>query len=196
MTSAPDTVVVHVSLDDVQPEIWRRFITPVTTSLKGLHDLIQAAMGWQDYHLWQFDSAQRRYGVPDAEYVTDPPTLRASGVKLATLITRDEVALTYTYDFGDNWRHTVRIEGMEPAQAPQLYPAFIDGAGRCPPEDVGGTLSFEDFLEAVISPGHPEHDAVLDWYGGPFDPQDINRQMIELRFGQIARRRRAHSLGR
>lgn len=130
MTNAPDIAVVNVSLDGVQPAIWRRFSTPVTTSLKGLHDLIQAAMGWQDHHLWQFDSAHRRYGVPDAEYVTDPPTLRASGVKLAALIARDEVALTYTYDFGDNWRHTVRIEGVEPARADLTYPTFIEGIGR------------------------------------------------------------------
>jgi hypothetical protein len=30
---------------------------------------------------------------------------------------------------------------------------------------------------------------MLDWYGGPFDPKDINRQMIEYRFAQIAKRR-------
>lgn len=101
MTTAFDIARIHVSLDDTQPAIWRRFSTPVTTSVKGLHDLIQAAMGWHDYHLWQFDTVQRRYGVPAPDYVTNPPTLRASGVKLSTLIARNELALTYTYDFGD-----------------------------------------------------------------------------------------------
>ena len=195
MTTAFDIARIHVSLDDTQPPIWRRFATPVTTSLKGLHDLVQAAMGWQDYHLWQFDTAQRRYGVPDPDYVTAPPTIRASGVKIATLIARGELALTYTYDFGDNWRHTIRIEGIETAQPQLTYPAFIDGEGRCPPEDVGGTSGFEDFLDAAAKPRHPEHHTVLDWYGDPFDPQDINRQMIDLRFGQIARRRRNRTIG-
>ena len=190
MTTAFDIARIHVSLDDTQPAIWRRFSTPVTTSVKGLHDLIQAAMGWHDYHLWQFDTVQRRYGVPAPDYVTNPPTLRASGVKLSTLIARNELALTYTYDFGDNWCHTVRIDSVGPAQTDLTYPIFIDGEGRCPPEDVGGTSGFEGFLEAAASPRPPEHRTVLDWYGGPFDPQDINRPMIDVRFREIARRRR------
>ena len=73
MPSAQDIALIRVQLDDAEPAIWRRFAAPVTTSLKGLHDLIQAAMGWQDYHLWQFETAQHRYGVPDPEFVTNPP---------------------------------------------------------------------------------------------------------------------------
>ena len=28
---------------------------------------------------------------------------------------------------------------------------------------------------------------MLDWYGGPFDPNDIGQQMIEHRFAQLAK---------
>jgi hypothetical protein len=189
MPSAQDIALIRVQLDDAEPAIWRRFAAPVTTSLKGLHDLIQAAMGWQDYHLWQFETAQHRYGVPDPEFVTNPPTQRAAGVKLGALIARGDLTLTYTYDFGDDWRHTVQIEGVEPAQPHTPYPCFIEGAGRCPPEDVGGTLGFEAFLEAVTTTRHPERRTMLEWYGGPYDPKDINRQLIEFRFAQIAKRR-------
>jgi len=189
MPTAQDIAVIRVQLDDAEPAIWRRFAAPVTTNLKGLHDLIQAAMGWQDYHLWQFETAQHRYGVPDPEFATNPPTQRAAGVKLGALIARGDLTLTYTYDFGDDWRHTVQIEGVEPAQPHAPYPCFIEGAGRCPPEDVGGTPGFEAFLEAVTTTRHPERRAMLDWYGGPYDPKDINRQLIEFRFAQIAKQR-------
>jgi hypothetical protein len=43
-------------------------------------------MGWQDYHLWEFEVGSHRYGDPDPEYETNPPTQRAAGVKLAALI--------------------------------------------------------------------------------------------------------------
>ncbi|WP_191554183.1 plasmid pRiA4b ORF-3 family protein [Brevundimonas aurantiaca] len=189
MPSANDIALIHVQLDNAEPAIWRRFAAPVTTTLKGLHDLIQAAMGWQDYHLWEFEIGPHRYGDPDPEYPTNPPTQRAAGVKLAALIARGDLTFSYVYDFGDNWRHTVQVEGVEPAQPHAPYPHFVEGALRCPPEDVGGTPGFEGFLEAVTTPRHPERRTMLDWYGGPFDPKDINRQMIEYRFAQIAKRR-------
>ena len=105
---------------------------------------------------------------------------------LALLATCAFGIFTLAYDFGDDWRHTVQIEGVEPAQPHTPYPCFIEGAGRCPPEDVGGTLGFEAFLEAVTTTRHPERRTMLEWYGGPYDPKDINRQLIEFRFAQIA----------
>jgi hypothetical protein len=189
MPSAQDIAVIHVQLDDVAPPIWRRLAAPTTTTLKGLHDLLQAAMGWQDYHLWEFEVGSSRYGDPDPEYETNPPTQRAAGVKLSALIARGDLTFTYIYDFGDNWRHTVKIEGVEPSRPHMPYPCFVEGVHRCPPEDVGGTPGYEAFMEAVTTPRHPERRTMLDWYGGPYNPKDINRQMIEHRFAQITRRR-------
>jgi hypothetical protein len=33
-------------------------------NLKGAHSVIQAAMGWLDYHLWEFEAGERKYGMP------------------------------------------------------------------------------------------------------------------------------------
>lgn len=196
MLFAQDIAIIRVQLDDIEPPIWRRLAAPTTTTLKGLHDLIQAAMGWRDYHLWEFEVGPNRFGIPDPEFETDPPTRRAATVKLATLIGRGDLALTYTYDFGDNWRHSVKIEGVEAGRADGSYPCFIEGERRCPPEDVGGTMGYEDFIEAVTTPRHPERKRMLTWYGGQYDPDDINRQMIEHRFEQIARQRRSRQSAR
>lgn len=182
-----DIALIRVQLNDAEPAIWRRFAAPVTTTLAGLHDLIQAAMGWQDDHLWEFEVGSRRYGNPDPEYETDPPTQRATGIRLDALIRRGDLAFNYIYDFGDNWRHTVKVEAIEPGRTPAPSACFIEGERRCPPEDVGGTSGLEEFLEAVTTPRHPERRTMLDWYGGPYDPKDINRQMIEYRFAQIAK---------
>jgi hypothetical protein len=46
----------------------------------------------------------------------------------------------------------------------------VAGAGACPPEDVGGTGGYADFLQAVRNRRHPEHAAMLTWVGGSFDP--------------------------
>ena len=67
----------------------------------------------------------------------------------------------------------------------------MDGARRCPPEDVGGVIGYDEFLEAVRKPRHPEHRRMLEWYGGPYDPDDIDPALIRRRIGLLANRRAA-----
>ena len=48
------------------------------------------------------------------------------------------------------------------------------GGGACPPEDVGGTGGYEEFLAALADPLHEEHDNYLVWVGYKFDPDEFN----------------------
>ena len=66
------------------------------------------------------------------------------------------------------------------------------GSSRCrsqQPEDVGGIDGFSEFLKAATRPRHREHNEVLTWYGGPYDPEDVGQADIEARIGKLARRR-------
>jgi hypothetical protein len=42
-----------------------------------------------------------------------------------------------------------------------------------------------DFVDAIANPSHPEHQAMLDWHGGPFDPAAINPDAIDRRLQQF-----------
>ena len=181
---------LRVSLDDTDPEVWRRVDVPLTASLKMLHDIIQAAMGWEDYHLWMFETDDRRYGLPDPEW-PDQELTAAKNVKLGALIERGVRELTYTYDMGDNWEHRVTVEAVRPGDPDTKYPRFIDGARRCPPEDVGGAPGYENFLDAMADPNHEEHADVLEWYGGSYDPANIDELITKRRVAAIAIRRAA-----
>ena len=44
----------RLSLAEVRPTVWRRVQVPADYTLARLHKVIQAAMGWQDYHLHEF----------------------------------------------------------------------------------------------------------------------------------------------
>jgi hypothetical protein len=48
--------VLRIELEDIEPLIWRRVAVPTSMNLKAVHDVIQATMGWLDYHLWQFEA--------------------------------------------------------------------------------------------------------------------------------------------
>ncbi|WP_299177834.1 plasmid pRiA4b ORF-3 family protein [uncultured Brevundimonas sp.] len=190
MTIASDvTAIIRVDLLETEPRVWRRFAVPVSTTLHGLHALIQAAMGWHDEHLWEFRIGERRYGIPDPEDDPGRPVSRASGTKLASIVKRHSDPFLYIYDFGDNWRHTVTLERIEDARPPIIYPAFIDGERRCPPEDVGGVAGYERFLDIMGDPADPEHAQTMEWFDdSQFDADDINHEMIQFRFGEIVKR--------
>jgi hypothetical protein len=158
-------------------------------TMRTLHQTIQAAMGWWDTHLFEFDTGEERIGEPDPDWDA-AEVIPARGVKLASLLRRGLRRFTYLYDFGDHWEHLVEVKREIPLLPGEEVPILIRGEGRCPPEDVGSLSGFEDFLEAMADPKHPEHQATATWYGGPFDPVDIDEARINDRLSVIARRRK------
>jgi hypothetical protein len=181
---------LNISLDDIEPTIWRKVEVPLALSLKGLHDVIQAVMPFEDYHLFEFRADGKRYAIPHPEWESwGDKTYSARTIKLGTLIERGVTELSYTYDFDDDWRHTITVEAVMDADPSLEYPRFIDGARRAPPEDVGGLPGFETFLKAMARPRHPEHRQLTKWYGGHFDPEDIGRDILIRRGAKLARRR-------
>lgn len=185
---------LHIALADTEPPIWRRVEVPVDASLKMLHDVIQGAMGWLDYHLWEFKAEDRRYGVLDPEW-KDDRLFAAKTTRLKTLLNRGVRRFLYTYDMGDSWEHIVTVEVIEDGQPATIYPRYVDGERRAPPEDCGGTPGFEAFLDAIGNPKHPEHKDATEWhhgcYGHPFDPDTTDELDAKLAIGAIAKRRAA-----
>jgi hypothetical protein len=181
---------IRIALNDIKPEIWRRVEVPLGLSLKGLHDVIQAVIGWQDCHLFEFTIGEKSYGLPDPEWDYGRKVLQAKLAKMETFIAQGVRAFDYVYDMGDNWQHDITVEAVAPADPKQKYPRFIDGARHAPPEDVGGIPGYYEFLQAVSKPRHREHHRMLEWFGGPFDPDDIDTPSLRLRLDALTRRPR------
>lgn len=49
----------EVSLKDVKPKIWRRFLIPTTATFLHLHEAIQYSCGWNNCHLYSFSEPGR-----------------------------------------------------------------------------------------------------------------------------------------
>ena len=179
-------VRLRVELQNIEPKIWRRVDVPLSSTLAALHDIIQVAFGWHDAHIWEFRVGDVSYGLPDP----DEMVLDARKIRLKKLIDGGVERLEYIYDFGDNWEHRIVVEEVRDGEADVDYPAFVDGARRAPPEDCGGPPGFMDFLEAVLDVGHPDHSRVLEWYGRPFDLNDIGEGRLRRVMSVLAARRR------
>ncbi len=185
MTRLDRIARIRIELDDSDPAVWRRVELPLATSLEGLHQVIQAVMLFENCHLFQFNVGDERYGVPIPDDEFFSRIADAKTITLSALAERGIDAFAYTYDFGDDWRHTITIETITPADPALDYPRLLDGARRAPPEDVGGIPGFEVFLDAMADPRHPEHGRLTEWYGGPFDPAELDLPAIDARIGRL-----------
>jgi hypothetical protein len=173
-----------VHLADIEPAIWRRLWVPDTLTLAKLDRVIQAAMGWTNTHLHAFEILGRRYGVRNDEWGLDGDLLEDKQFRLADVLGSEVQQFEYVYDFGDDWRHLVTIEKvLQPQDDVNTWPMCVAGASACPPEDVGGTPGYMDFLHAMRDPAHEEHGAMWLWWGGPFDANgfDLNAANLALR---------------
>lgn len=169
-TTAPSRVYqLKVTLMGLKPPIWRRVEVADDSTLAKLHQIIQAAMGWTDSHLHMFAGGGESYGVPHPDDESDIHDERR--VKLSQLLTAPKQKLSYEYDFGDSWTHEVLLEKVLPPEPGATYPRCTAGKRACPPEDCGGVWGYADFVEAIADPEHEQHEELLEWVGGEFDPE-------------------------
>lgn len=177
---------LKITLDDVKPTVMRRVEVPLTLRLDRLHLVLQAALGWTDSHLYEIRAGDVGWGVPDPDWGEGP--LDARKARLVDVL--EDVGaktLKYLYDFGDGWKHTVKVERIVDAIPGLAYPLLVDAAGRCPPEDVGGPWGYAEFLEAIADPEHENHDEMVQWAGEVFDPNTIDIDAYAQELARLAR---------
>ena len=174
-----------ITLKGIRPPIWRRFQVKSHIRFLDLHRIIQKVMGWENAHLHQFSV--------DGYHLTDGITLKESGYGegdvaktwLDSLVEEEGQKFVYTYDFGDSWEHQLVLEKVLEPEAGATYPRCLKGKGACPPEDCGGVWGYQELLEVLQDPENPEHEEMLDWLGGEFDPEEfdlegVNQMLVRL----------------
>jgi hypothetical protein len=176
---------LKVTLKGSKPPIWRRVLVPADTSLSKLHRIIQVTMGWYDAHLHQFIVGRTFYSLPDDYGFDDFDSKSTRGVKLSTIAPREKSKFIYEYDFGDGWEHEVLVEKILPREPGVRYPLCVKGKRACPPEDCGGIWGYAALLETISDPSHPEHEEMLEWLGGGFDPEAFGLEAINERLRSV-----------
>jgi hypothetical protein len=167
---------LRVDLRGIAPPIWRTLEVPGDITLHRLHGVLQVVMGWMDVHLYLFEIGEKLYGELSTEW--DMPVADATTTTLEEIAARMS-AFTYEYDLGDGWVHNIIAEESQLGVG-EDRPRCTGGARACPPEDCGGLPGYEDFLEAIADPDHEEHEAMLEWIGGQFDPEAFDTAEVNL----------------
>jgi hypothetical protein len=167
---------LKITLADIKPPVWRR-VEVKDCALTMLHEIIQVCMGWYGEHLWAFEINGEEYG-DDPEGEMDMDMASARKVKLSRLVQAGVKKFRYVYDFGDNWEHVIEIEKVLEADPKAKYPRCTKGSRACPPEDCGGPWGYAELLEAIRNPKHEQHEDMLEWIGGEFDPEAFDLEAV------------------
>lgn len=161
--------------------VWRTIKVPCDITFDELHAIIQATVGWLNYHAYEFSIQYRDLStcalkVPEDERVLmynvaelmfavmfagtldderDPRDVRLSEVvpKLGQLL--------YVYDYGDTWEIEITCVGTSTLEDGVVV--CTGGEGDAPCEDVGGESGFEEFLRIMGDPDDPEHEDMKLW---------------------------------
>lgn len=141
--SAGSILQLKIRLLGISPMIWRRVLVPASMSLQDLHGIIQAAMGWEGLHLYQFRIRAVAYGSFDLDLESPEGTLESFRF-------RKNAKFAYVYDMGDWWEHEIRIEDRVEATARKRFPLCTGGQGACPPEECGGPQGYQARREEAM----------------------------------------------
>lgn len=182
---------LKITLDDVEPPVLRRIEVPLNIRLDRLHQVLQAAMGWTNSHLWEIRVRDVGFGPPGPRELGgfhDGPINAAKATLVDVLEDMGAKTLKYLYDFGDGWEHTVKLERIEDPAPGFSYPLLVAASGACPPEDIGGPPGYEEFLTALADPTHERHDELIEWHGDAFDPNAVDTDRINAAFAALAKR--------
>jgi len=170
-------------------DIWRRVLVPSIYSFRHLHNVIQTVFDWQNYHLHMFEA--KRKGLKGKRIVMDdePETLEWAELDFCDVVQERFIALkdifsiydevTYTYDFGDSWEHTIKFEKIITSNV--FKATYLGGSGERPPEDVGGSWGYQEYLKIMADHSDPEHENMAAWAEGQkerkLSPEKINDRL-------------------
>ncbi len=173
---------LKITLDDISPPIWRRVLVRSDTSLPDLHKIIQSSMGWTNSHLHQFIKNRQFYSIPFDDGWEEDRIIDYRNFQINDLLQEEKQIITYEYDFGDSWRHSITLEKILPVDTDKHYPICIKGKRHCPPDDCGGSWGYQQMLEILDDPGHAEHEMWSSWINGfyvdGFNPEHFDKQWV------------------
>ncbi len=174
------------------PLIWRSIQVPGTMTLAGLHEVIQACMGWDDSDTHQFLVGkifyQSGFGIRDTQ---KDSTYAEQHFQLHQLEEGMRFLFTYLYDGGEGWELQISLEEVIVAGLEGDVAVLVGGERACPPVEVGDIHRYQALLvdaEAAADGRNVSLDlpSAGDFDPGRFEPKAINDLLADLQETQVS----------
>lgn len=194
--------ILKIRIDLERHDVYRIVEVPANLTFHELHRAIVEMFDWSGYHCHCFNVIEGDPHTPGSKYTMpikatiydgdNPPEDELIESDRAYLSDRkvmlSEVFQTedwcaYTYDFGDNWEHTITVEERKETGGSDRI-RVIEAKGQRPPEDVGGEYGYEEYLRIISDPDDPDHESAVQW-GEEANPEELSLKDMNLRLSLI-----------
>lgn len=149
-----DLVDLEVALPDLPYEVMRKVTVPLDLRLTDLHLVLQAVMGWDNSHLYDFACGRKMRWADTAGYFGgegDRSLKKSSLADILAEMGRNKF-FVYTYDMGDSWEHVIKPSKSYVKIGEGSSFMLTLAVGSCPPDDSGGIPGFSHMLECLADP--------------------------------------------
>lgn len=189
-------LTLKATLNYTKPAVWRRLAVPDTLTFWELHFALQIAFGWENSHLFEFSTGR---GSPTEFLTGSPPVGPGSGdylpewwrdprqVTLADILPAPKAKVSYVYDMGDNWEHTLVVEKLEPLPTPPPPARCLAGRRAGPPEDIGGIPGYYGLLDALAEKAAGQRKRLPSEFAGlsKYDPDDAELPIVNQHLANL-----------
>ncbi len=176
---------LKITIDKINPTIWRTIQVPETFSLNKLHHIIQISFGWTNSHLYMFADDENRIGDPILWEDSETETQWDKKVKIKDMLQNVGDELKYEYDMGDGWKHTVVLEKIEVGGSKTSR--CLDGARAAPPEDCGGVHGYQELIHHRYYPEKDGYIELIEWLGEEYDPELFDLKTVNKELKGLAK---------
>ncbi|MBN1292187.1 MAG: plasmid pRiA4b ORF-3 family protein [Candidatus Latescibacteria bacterium] len=170
---------LRINILYINPEIWREILVENDIAFEELHNIIQIIFGWTNSHLYNFDLNGTIFSYPNEEFWNEDLDARN---KITEYFYSKKQKCIYTYDYGDNWKHNIKIVDIIEKDNIK-YPICIAGKRNGPPEDCGGIHGYANIID-VLKNNDKDYDDLLEWVGDynpeEFDINKVNKALQNL----------------
>ena len=151
----PEHYELKIVLYQIEPAIWREVSVPSTATFLELHQVLQAAMGWEDKHLHEFRHGKGKrltsvIASVDEDIVQGDDFREESEVTLKEMLGRKRfpARMLYRYDFREDWIHEVAF--LRKVECDEPKAKVLGGERNCPPEDAGGAHGYQACVDGDL----------------------------------------------
>ena len=178
-----DVYELRVTLRYIEPAVRRSVRVPADLVLGQLHDVLQAAFGWQNCHLHDFQVDDIRFGMADVEDAIFSVDEHAAPLGA---VARAGSKLVYRYDPGDGWEHEVVVARVFNDGDETIH--CTGGARACPPENCGGPPGYAHLIEVLANPENEEHADLKRWAPRGFNSETFDRAAVNKKLAAMSKR--------
>ena len=168
-----------VTLEGINPPIWRRFQVPKTSTMGEFSFAIEDSMKWSGTFFHRFIIEK---SIPLPDYDSGEGYYMLENIMLSDMI---HYTMEYEYnisdEIGNGWMHVIEYEGE--VESTCVHPVCINGERACPPDSLKGyAKAYDDFLKIVMDKDHHDRYEVLsDYYITDFHPEVFDKNSVRYR---------------